>query len=647
MSSSEPAIYCINPACANPHNSLGGQVCASCQTPLVYRYLWAVGPEAGQVATGQVIHNRYCVVAPQIWLDTQPAQQPYVPQDFPEAILPYLHLYPHRLHVPEVYGFAEVGEGSETTQILLLENVPVDPVGNLYPSVVEAWPTASAVRQVYWLWQILQLWTPLSEQGVTASLLAADNIRVEGWRVWLQELYLDDTGTGKTKALSKMRLKDLGYYWLSWISGAQPQVADQLKEICEMMRRGHATLEDISAQLNQLLLEQAAQLPLRVRVAGATDTGPIREHNEDTCYPTTADVKARNIPSNNQLIPHFFVVCDGVGGHEGGEVASQSAVHSLKPLVQTLLADTAEAADITSPDVVMQQLEESIRVINNTIAAQNDAQGRSSRQRMGTTLVMALQLPQKVRTADGVEFGNAHELYIAHVGDSRAYWITGDYCQRLTVDDDVSVREVRLGRCLYREALERSDAGALTQALGTRDAEFLRPNIRRFIVEEDGLLLLCSDGLSDNDWVELAWANYAPAVLKGEMPLEAAVQALIDLANDKNGHDNTSVVLAHCRFSPEPLVLFETVQIPTLNKPVESELSEASKALLYDEPAAGEQTVSVQAQPPKRQKSLVRVVVVLGVLLGVGVVGLFAWSQLDRPGFDRLRDGLFPPTQSQ
>ena len=269
MSSSEPAIYCINPACANPHNSLGGQVCASCQTPLVYRYLWAVGPEAAQVATGQVIHNRYSVVAPQIWLDTQPAASPDVPQDLPAAILPYLHLYPHRLHVPEVYGFAEVGEGTEATQILLLENVPVDPVGNLYPSVVEAWPAASAVRQVYWLWQILQLWTPLSEQGVAASLLATDNIRVEGWRVWLQELYLDDTGTGKTKSLSKMRLKDLGYYWLSWISGAQPQVADQLKEICEMLRRGQATLEDILAQLNQLLLEQAAELPLRVRVAGA------------------------------------------------------------------------------------------------------------------------------------------------------------------------------------------------------------------------------------------------------------------------------------------------------------------------------------------------------------------------------------------
>ncbi|HIK27214.1 MAG: protein phosphatase 2C domain-containing protein [Oscillatoriaceae bacterium SKW80] len=582
MSSSEPPIYCINPGCANPRNSQGGQVCAHCQTPLVYRYLWAVGSAAAQVAPGEKISDRYYVVAPQIWLDTKPGEKPFVPLELPDEAIPYLRLYPHRLHIPEVYGFCHIGDETNKTEILLLENVPVDAVGNLYPTVVEAWPTASAVRQVYWLWQILQLWQPLSELGMAASLIVADNIRVEGWRIWLLELYADEAENANKKEKQQTRLQDLGNYWLSWINGAQPSLAQPLQEICEQLCRSDVNFEAIAQQLNQLLLEEAAKLPLYTKIATGTDTGPLRSHNEDTCYPTEADFKARNTPPNEQLIPYFTIVCDGVGGHEGGEVASQSAVNSIKPLIQALLSETTAATEITPPEVVMRQIEESIRVINNAIAAKNDSQGRSSRQRMGTTLVMALQLPQKVRTADGLELANSHELYIAHVGDSRAYWITGDYCQRLTVDDDVASREVRMGRCVWREALQRADAGALTQALGTRDAEFLSPNIQRFIIEEDGLLVLCSDGLSDNDLLELSWANYANAVLKGDMSLEDMVKALINLANEKNGHDNTSVAIAYYRLSPEPPVLFEPKKQPSKNTfPPDSPMSEASRELLY------------------------------------------------------------------
>lgn len=696
MSSSEPLLYCINRACANPGNATGGQVCASCSTPLVYRYLWAVGPEAAQIATGELINERYSVVARQIWLDTKPGLPPAAPEELPEAILPYLRLYPHRLHVPEVYGFARLGEGPET-EILLLENVPVDPVGNLHPSLAEAWPTAPAVRQVYWLWQLLQLWTPLLEQGVVASLLIPDNIRVEGWRVWLQELYVEESGREKSLTLSQTRLPDLAQCWLAWVSGAQPPVAKQLTAICQQMRRSTATVEGIAEQLNQLLLELAAKLPVRFRVAGATDTGPMRDRNEDSYYPTPADIKARSAPPHDQLIPYLAIVCDGVGGHEGGEVASQLAVSALKQLMQTLLAETAESEEITPPEMVSKQIEESVRVINNAIAAQNDAQGREERQRMGTTLVMALQLPQMVRDSDGAALGSAHELYLAHVGDSRAYWITSDYCHRLTVDDDVASREVRLGRSLYREALQRADAGALTQALGTRDAEFLRPNIQRFIVEEDGLLLLCSDGLSDNDWVELSWANYAPAVLKNEMPLDAAVGAFINVANEKNGYDNVTVVISQCRLSPEPVVLFKLKSAPKATKlpavgvspvsaepvleepkpkpaptptnpptpevspasgeplfeepgpkqapiaanPPMSDFSEASKALLFEERAAsGPAPVANPRLKPSRDSA--PVLGLLAVLLISGAVALFTWSQLNPQGFGQVREKVFP-----
>jgi protein phosphatase len=183
--------------------------------------------------------------------------------------------------------------------------------------------------------------------------------------------------------------------------------------------------------------------------------------------------------------------------------------------------------------------------------------------------------------------------------------------------------------------------------LGTRDADFLRPAIQRFIVEEDGLLLLCSDGLSDNDWVEQSWEDYGPQVLEGKMSLEAAVQSWIRLANEKNGYDNTSVVATHCRMSPERLELFSpavasapasapvsapvsaSVSLPpslprSLQKSglrAESKLSESSKQLLYPETTPAPEPVQKQGF-----KLPLPLLGLLGLMLAFGGLGLWVRS---------------------
>lgn len=578
MINSTPSIYCPNINCPHPSNSWGHQECQACQTHLIYRYLWAVDVEV-EISVGELLGDRYYVLAPQIWLDTKPGKPPFVPAELPEYVLPYLHLYPQRLHVPEVYGFYQHGESTYPTDILLLDNVPVDSQGKLSPALVEAWPTAPPVRQTYWLWQMMELWKPLSEQGVAFSLFT-NSLRVEGSRLRLLEL---DGQTRNTK------LRDLRNFWSNLIPTAHAHIQQPLEEICQTIGDIGASVEAIAPKLNQLLLEQAAHLPLSVEIVGATDTGPVRLHNEDSCYPTEQDLV------NDRLVPHLAMICDGVGGHDGGEVASQLAVQSIKKLVQNLLTEVGAQEEFTSPDLVKRQLEEIIRVVNNMIATENDEQGRESRQRMGTTLVMALQLPQQVKPSPESNRNNAHELYIVNIGDSRAYWFTRNSCQLLTLDDDVASREVRLGHCLYWQALQRRDAGALIQALGTRDGEFIRPNIQRFVIEEEGLLLLCSDGLSDNGWVEKSWADYAPKIFRGELSLKQAVGSLISLANQKNGHDNTSVVLAHYRLSPEQLILLNSpTAVPPVVEPIMPELSEASRALLYGNEA--EESIS-ESQP--------------------------------------------------
>lgn len=161
MISTQQIIYCVNPDCTNPINPLGESVCASCETPLVHRYLWASGSLAAAISPGTKVLSRYEVITQQVWLDTQPGLPPTVPFELPTAVIPYLRLYPERLHLPEVYGFVHSEEAS-ADDILLLENVPIDETGNLYPSIAQGWKQATAVRQVYWLWQILQLWKPLS-----------------------------------------------------------------------------------------------------------------------------------------------------------------------------------------------------------------------------------------------------------------------------------------------------------------------------------------------------------------------------------------------------------------------------------------------------------------------------------------------------
>ncbi|MBW4468833.1 MAG: serine/threonine-protein phosphatase [Stenomitos rutilans HA7619-LM2] len=633
MSDSKPQLCCPNPSCAAPLNPLGTLACVSCQTPLVYRYLWAVGQRLELPSVGSQVAGRYYVTASQIWLDTQPGLMPDVPVEWSDDVLPYLHLYPQRLHLPEVYGFCPPTDTLQEGTLFLLENVPLDAKGNLLPAIAHAWTQATILRQVYWLWQLLQLWTPLLEQGVASSLLATENIRVEGWRVRLCQLFNDNDvlAVSSEAAVLAPTLADLANRWLEWIATAKSDMAEPLQALCYQMRDTSVELSTIATQLNQLLLQQAAQRPLRVQIVGATDTGPQRSHNEDACFPVTPTDKAHS----EALASRLAIVCDGIGGHEGGEVASQTAVRSLTLQAQALLAEVEAQTELVSPELLMQQLEASVRVVNNLIAGQNDTQGREDRRRMGTTLVMALQVPQRLSTIDEAT-GNGHELYLVNVGDSRAYWMTARYCHLLTVDDDVTTREVRLGRSLYREALQRPDAGALTQAIGTRDAEFLHPTIQRFILEEDGVLLLCSDGLSDRGLIEASWAEHTDAILKGKHSLELAAKNWIDLANQKNGHDNTSVVLLRCNVSsalPEP-----SLPRPT-NRRGESEWSAASRALQQDEPVAAPSSGS--ARSPRSRQLLLLGGLLAFLLIGSGI-GLAVWSQLNPTGFHQFRERVLP-----
>ncbi|MGI0490761.1 4-Cys prefix domain-containing protein [Alkalinema pantanalense CENA528] len=625
MSRFDLKIYCTNPHCDRPDNVVGAKACANCGMPITYRRLWAM--DGGSKPVGSIVGNgRYQVVAPQIWLDLQPGMLPYLPQELPETVLPYLHLYPYRLHVPNAYGFCREG-GKE---ILLLDNCPIDAEGTPYLTLVQAFGQASAVRQVYWLWQMWELWQPLLVWQVGSSLLVEENLRVQDWRLRLRALTIDATPPS---------LSQLAEFWSGLLPECRPTILPVVQDICVQLHDEDVDPDAIRHQLNQLLLQQAAPLSLGLQVYGTTDVGKERDHNEDTCYPLGESSQIQD-----ELLPRWSIVCDGIGGHEGGEVASHLAVQSVKPQIKALLAEIAEQQDLVPPEVICEQLAAIVRVANNLISAQNDNQERQDRRRMGTTLVMALQVPQRVKLASGAIASNSHELYITNVGDSRAYWLTPRGLHCLTVDDDVAAREVRLGRTTYRDALQRPDAGALIQALGTRDSEFLKPTVSRFVVEEDGVLLLCSDGLSDRSLLEQSWENFADPLIRGRITLEAAAQAWIQLANERNGSDNISLVLTRFQVGSTGANAF----LKTPGGAIDDSIDDRTEEPITDAPVPdltlSEPTIDTDAASsteirdrptPRRRRWIWGILLFL--LLATGG-GLYAWSILDANGFNTWRD---------
>jgi protein phosphatase len=158
---------------------------------------------------------------------------------------------------------------------------------------------------------------------------------------------------------------------------------------------------------------------------------------------------------------------------------------------------------------------------------------------MGTTLVLAMLQDTQFR--------------FAHVGDSRLYRITHRHgLEQLTVDHEVGQREIQRG-VDPEIAYARSDAYQLTQALGPRPDQALRPEVQSLTLTEDCVFLLCSDGITDNSLLERFQDEYLMPLLNFQAPLEEGLRQLIELANTENGHDNVTVVGIRAKVSPQPM----------------------------------------------------------------------------------------------
>ncbi len=610
-------LQCQNLTCLAP-NALTNRFCEKCGTPLVKRYLWMMGDWVRTYYhVGELIDNRYLVKQPQIVLDTKPAQAPQAPDEPPSWISLYLKLLPFHLHIPQVYGYIPSPDERLNMDIWLLEysTIPLDETGELIypellPTLAKVWSQASDLRQIHWLWQMAKLWHPLQKKAVVSSLLNPSLTRVNNQLLQLLELSKDEA--------TAPNLRDLGALWSSLIPTAASNIQDFLASLTQELESGDLDRpESLITILDYALQHYGAGQERTYEIFTCTDTGPLREHNEDAYYP----------PANQALtLAHgqnpLAIVCDGIGGQEGGEIASQLAIKTLPREINPSLTSDTEFY----PDSCSLVLEQAIRVTNDLISQRNDQESRQDRQRMGTTLVMA--------------FGHAQEMYAAHVGDSRIYWITPHSCHQVTVDDDLASREVKLGYLLYRDAIQYPNAGALVQALGMGSATNLHPTVQRLIVDQDCVFLLCSDGLSDYDRVEQYWDSEILPLLRGEKTVTDVGESLLQLANQKNGHDNSTIALVYCRVVPAaepvtPLVYAEAKEriIPDPNDQDfdyrgDTDPGEEVVTAIPTPPPASS-SVSSRTFPP----ALTSVSPLVVAAIAVGVLGLLAaiaWQFLSR-----------------
>ncbi|MBW4516708.1 MAG: protein phosphatase 2C domain-containing protein [Timaviella obliquedivisa GSE-PSE-MK23-08B] len=588
-------LDCHNPACQTP-NPEGNQFCQNCRTPLIRRYLWAVGKD--RYDPDELLAGRYLCKSKNIFLDTKPGLLPNNPAEVPPQLVPYLRLSPWQLHVPQVYDWLE---RQASSPILLLEQAALwverlEGEGfnvQLLPALTDEWGKATALRQLNWLWQMANLWQPFNSEQVGPGLLNPELLKVEGSLLRLVELQSDRE--------NEPSLAQLGQLWQSWAAIAQPEVASFLQQICPQLVQGEIySIELLIDYLDNAIARVGQAQARHVQTATCTDQGPTRQRNEDACYPPSGIVQAL-LSVQDPLV----VVCDGIGGHQGGDVASNLAIEAIQNQIISLDLKSSNAATL------MVELEKAACLANDQISRRNDSEQRLDRQRMGTTLVMGL-----IR---------AHELYITHVGDSRAYWITRYGCHQVTLDDDVASREVRLGYCTYPQALQQPGSGSLVQALGMSASSLLYPNVQRFVLDEDSVFLLCSDGLSDGDRVEEYWETEILPLLEGKTDIETVSKRLVEIGNTQNGHDNVTVGLIYVQVTPSsppsPSVLSEQRWSDqfTSTAPVSVQTSQPYSA----EPVPS--GIKTQVLPPKQHSSRL-LLLGIGALLGIaGLLGFLFW----------------------
>jgi len=266
----------------------------------------------------------------------------------------------------------------------------------------------------------------------------------------------------------------------------------------------------------------------KIIYAMLSDRGRVRRNNQDACAASP--------------VSGVFVVCDGMGGAAGGEVASHLAA-------ETFLAHLAPNG---TPHPRIQSR------INSAVQAANQAVFQQARETpqlsgMGTTLVGLLHTPIPSRAEDHASRPTARNhpnarstdpptLWLVHVGDSRGYLLRRGNMKQLTCDHSLVEEQLRAGQITAAQAAESPMRNLITRAVGSQST--VDPEIHGYRPQAGDIYLLASDGLTrelTDDEITSVLCKAAHSV--SEASLHSACQTLVEAANARGGADNITVLL--------------------------------------------------------------------------------------------------------
>jgi protein phosphatase len=257
-----------------------------------------------------------------------------------------------------------------------------------------------------------------------------------------------------------------------------------------------------------------------LHIAALSHSGMTGKNNEDRYA-----VSSFNLSADDPRPVVFAVVADGIGGHRAGEVAAELAVNYI-----------SQGVAESNGKKPLKILEDAIHDASQAVAAHSAS--RSEQAGMGATCACVWIVERK--------------LYIAHVGDSRIYLVRAGQIRRLTVDHTWVQEAIAKGVLDPDQARDHPNVHVIRRYLGSvqlpevdfglyleedEDDEEARAN-QGFELEPGDTLLLCTDGLTD-----LVWDDEILKAMRSKPNVKAAAEALVEMANQRGGHDNTTVVL--------------------------------------------------------------------------------------------------------
>jgi len=290
-----------------------------------------------------------------------------------------------------------------------------------------------------------------------------------------------------------------------------------------------------TAEIPALGDHRKATARVDVEVAGLSDAGNVRPNNEDHFlvirFSRSLECLQTNLPVGRgpapfQDIGYAMAVADGVGGHAAGEEASRHALAMLVKLVVMTPDWIFRADDPPFAQEVMRRASKRFAEIDHALA--EEAKADPALYGFGTTMTLAANIVK--------------DLFVAHIGDSRAYLFRGGTLHQLTRDHTV-VRELcEAGIITHAQVATHHLRHALTRYLGGDKGA--KPDVHRVTINDGDCLLLCSDGLP-----EMLPDDRISGLLADDEPSEKTCQRLMDRALAAGGKDNVTVVVARYKVS--------------------------------------------------------------------------------------------------